>query len=163
MSILPAAIGRFVANLTNLPRGQVSDSANTRAAQAEERKEPLLLLPPPAPEPEPSASDAPDMRNISPRQFAEHMHELYLGGVLSWPEYQMVGFPSELHPRYDETIGALTGDKADPDKPRDMLAQWQGRVDFETRHNDDPQVVDRARRILDVLTWQGQDRVNVSA
>ena len=63
----------------------------------------------------------------------------------------MVGFPSELDPRYDETIGALIGDKANPDLPRDMLGQWEQRVGFERRFNPDPGLVETAESALDKL------------
>jgi hypothetical protein len=137
------------------------------------RNEPMLAQkPPPLPALPAPASASPaepeqppprfDMRNISPREFAEATHELYVDGALSWEEFRLVGLPSELHPQFDETIGALIGEKAEPDKPRDMLAQWETRVDFERRNNPDPETVQRAERVLDVLTWQSQAPVNVS-
>lgn len=126
--------------------------------------QPQPLLPPPTQAAAPEQPSGPDLRNISPRDFADLMHELYLGGVLDWQEYRMVGFPSQLHPRYDETIGALTGEKAAPDQPRDMLADWEARVDFERRHDGAPaEQRPRAERILEVLSWQGQTHVNVAA
>jgi hypothetical protein len=115
---------------------------------------PQALLPPPADAT--AQPPRPDLRNISPRDFAEVSHDLYVEGVLSWPEYQMVGFPSELHPRYDATIGALTGEKAQPDRPRDMLGEWERRVDFERRYNAGSDTAKRAERVLQVLTWQSQ-------
>ncbi|MGE5547076.1 MAG: hypothetical protein ACM33T_09270 [Solirubrobacterales bacterium] len=127
------------------------------------RVEPALLLP--APPPAPAANDhdeaargeaAWDPRRISPRRFAEITHELYIEGVLSWAEYRMVGFPSELHPDYDITIGALIGEKAAPDRPRDMLAEWEQRVEFERRHNPDDREIRRAERVLEVLRNNGR-------
>lgn len=113
---------------------------------------PVLALPAPAPKPPPRA----DLHHISPRQFADLAHELYFEGRLNWQEYRMVGFPSELDPRFDETIGALTGEKAEPDNPRDMLAEWERRVDFERRYTKDDRQVRRAERILAVLRQVGE-------
>jgi hypothetical protein len=97
-----------------------------------------------------------NLRNVSPRRFAEIAHELYLEGALRWEEYQWVGFPSELHPDYDITIGALTGEPAQPDRPRDMLADVEDRLSFLKRHgNHDEGQLWRVERALDVLKRQG--------
>lgn len=121
------------------------------------------LAPPPArlalPPPDEDEEAGPwNPRHMSPRQFADMAHELYLEGVLGWPEYRMVGFPSELHPDFDTTIGALIGRKAEPDRPRDMLAEWEARVDFERRYNRDDREVRRAERVLEVLRAGGRPR-----
>ena len=71
---------------------------------------------------------------MSPRDLAAWAEAQYGEGLLSWAEYKMVGFPAELHPLYNETIGALTGEKAHPDRPRDMLAWWRGRMAFVRRN-----------------------------
>lgn len=102
-------------------------------------------LPPPMPK-----ADA-GLRDMSPRDFADFTHELYLGGMLTWAEYRMVGFPSELDPRWDSTIGALTGEKAAPDRPRDMVAEWERRVDFMRRFQAADPATAMAERILSVL------------
>lgn len=101
-----------------------------------------------------------DLRNVSPRQYAEITHELYVEGSLRWDEYQWVGFPSELHPDYDTTIGALTGEKADPDRPRDMLAAMENHVDFIRRYAQPGDHANfwRAERALDVLRRQTEPR-----
>ena len=52
------------------------------------------------------------MRRMSPRQMADWAYELYLSGALTWEEYCMAGFPAELHPDYNQTVGALTGVRA---------------------------------------------------
>jgi hypothetical protein len=104
-----------------------------------------------------------DLRNMSPRQFADTTHELYLEGTLNWDEFKQVGFPSELDPRYDETIGALTGEKANPDQPKDMLAQWELRVDFEKRHNPGTDQTRTAETVLQKLTWLSQPPLRLSA
>ena len=102
----------------------------------------------------PTPGEIHDVRSMSPREMAGFAHELYLEGVLKWDEYKMLGFPSELHPDFDKTIGALTGEKAEPDSPRDMIAEWEEKVDFERRHaGEDNPATTRAERVLSVLKW----------
>ncbi len=140
--------------LTGAPSRQDNTAVTANPAAA------LPALPPPG---EPSAAARYDLRNVSPRQFADITHEMYMEGSLSWDEFKMVGFPSELDPRYDQTIGALTGEKAKPDTPRDMLAQWEHRVDFEQRYNPDTDQVRIAESVLQKLSWQAQTPVRLSA
>lgn len=114
-----------------------------------------LSLPPP--------QEGRDVREMSPRELAEMSHDLYMEGVFSWEEYQMVGFPSELNPRFDQTIGAITGEKAKPDEPRDMIAEWQDKLDFVKRHADAAsEGVQRTERIVNVLKWQDQPKVRLT-
>ena len=68
-----------------------------------------------------------DARAISPRQIAEISMDLYVNGALAWEEYAMLAFQPELHPDYARTIGALTGEPAEPDRPRDFVNQWESR------------------------------------
>lgn len=104
-----------------------------------------------------------DARNLSPRQIADVSMDLYVGGALSWEEYAMLAFQPELHPDYDRTIGALTGEPAAPDRPRDFVAQWETRLAFERKHNPDkPDLVSRTQRIVDVLRYLN-DATNVTA
>lgn len=93
-----------------------------------------------------------DARYISPRQISEISLDLYVNGALAWEEYAMLAFQPELHPDYDKTIGALTGEPADPDRPRDFVEQWETRLSFERRYNaDQPQLLSRTERIVGVL------------
>lgn len=111
--------------------------------------EPLMSVPEMAP---PSTRDGPDPRRMSPRQIAEWAHELYLAGVMDWEDYKLVGFPSELHPNFNQTIGALTGERAEPDRPRDMVAEWERRHAFERRYyGRDSAAARRSARVLDLL------------
>lgn len=89
------------------------------------RKDPTLLGP---------AAEEDGAVLISPREFAKWAHELYLAGVFSWEEYSFA-MPTEMHPDYNATIGALTGEIADPDEPRNMLREWEERLAFLRRHN----------------------------
>lgn len=109
--------------------------------------EPTLMLEGPVP--------SRDAHSMSPREVANFAYESYLAGTVSREEYMMLGFPAELHPAFDQTIGALTGEKADPDRPRDMIAIWEGKLEFAHKHNaDNPEQIKRTQRILDVLKWQ---------
>lgn len=129
----------------------LQDFAQTQISVSEEARP---QLPPP--------SERPNLRDMSPRELAGLAHDFYLEGVLTWDEYRLVGFPSELHPDFDATIGSLTGERAEPDKPRDMIAAWQYRLDFERNHNaQDPQRVARTERVLNVLRWQETPGVKV--
>ncbi|MBI3445672.1 MAG: hypothetical protein HY055_09990 [Magnetospirillum sp.] len=66
----------------------------------------LKALPPPVSMPVQNPEARYDLRNVSPREFADITHELYMDGTLSWPEFQMVGFPSELD-REAQRLGTL--------------------------------------------------------
>ncbi|MDR3441210.1 hypothetical protein [Telmatospirillum sp.] len=117
------------------------------AAEAGAREETKLALPPP------HLNTA--VRNMSPRQLAAWAHEMYLTGALTWEEYRVAGFHAELHPDYNATVGALTGHPATPDRPRDMVREWQDRLAFYHRHNpsQDPQVR-RVEKVLSLLSTQ---------
>ncbi len=93
-----------------------------------------------------------DVRNLTPRQAAELSMDLHVAGLLPWEEYAMVAFQPELHPDYDRTVGALIGERAQPDRPRDFIAMWEERLVFERRYNaDDPKLIERTARIVTVL------------
>ncbi len=93
-----------------------------------------------------------DIRRLSPRQMSETSMDLYVAGILPWEEYAMLAFQAELHPDYDKTIGALTGEPAAPDRPRDFLNLWEERLRFEEKHNaGNPNLVARTRRIVQVF------------
>jgi hypothetical protein len=94
----------------------------------------------------------PDVRHMTPRDVVELGLDLYATGVIQWEEYALMAFHSELHPDYPQTIGALTGQAANPDGPRDFVRYWEERLDYEQRYNaDDPEAVDRVRRVLAIL------------
>ncbi|WP_419797183.1 MAG: hypothetical protein ACNI26_12695 [Terasakiella sp.] len=93
-----------------------------------------------------------DIRTMTPREMADFSLDLYIDGSLSFEEYSMLAFQPELHPGFENTIGALTGEQADPDRPRDYIEQWQDRFDFEKRYpSGDPKKLEQIDRILGVL------------
>lgn len=123
------------------------------------QQDPQLEMPQPLPPkrsaPQLSPPDGqPWSHRMSPRQMADWAHEMYLAGAMSWQEYQ-IAMPSELHPDYNSTIGALTGEPARPDHPRDMLKEWEERLAFTRRHNAwDAGEVRHAERIVVLLRRQ---------
>lgn len=93
-----------------------------------------------------------DIRNLSPRQMADTSLDLYVTGVLPWDEYAMLAFQPELHPDYDRTIGALIGEPAAPDRPRDFLAMWEERLTFDEKYNaETPERITRTQRIVSLF------------
>lgn len=124
---------------------------------------------PPAPngdvEPDPAVenahSDTPlgqitrgvDVRAISPKQMSELGLDLYVGGMVSFEDYSALAFQPELHPDFDRTIGALTGESAHPDQPRDFVNVWEERLNFERRYNPQNSTrVSQTERIVNLLS-----------
>jgi hypothetical protein len=107
----------------------------------------LEQLPPPDGKPK-----VPDVRHMTPRQMQDYSQNLYAAGVISYDDYAALAFQPELHPDFQKTIGALTGEKAEPDRPRDYIEQWRDRVDYTQRYypaNAEP--VRQAHRIHEAL------------
>ena len=93
------------------------------------------------------------LRDLTPRQMAEVSLELYAAGVLAYEDYELLAFQPELHPDYNVTIGALTGEPAGPDRARDFVTQWEERLNFERRYNpQNTRLVRNTERILKLLT-----------
>ncbi len=93
-----------------------------------------------------------DIRSMTPRQMVDLSGELYLAGFLSHEQYSDLAFQAELMPNYDTTIGALTGKRAAPDRPRDYTSVWRSKLKFEMKHlADDPRVIARTRKIVELL------------
>ncbi|NQU58555.1 MAG: hypothetical protein HQ513_15095 [Rhodospirillales bacterium] len=90
------------------------------------------------------AVPAMDVRQMSPRKMAHLSMDLYVAGIIEWKEHEMLAFQAELHPDYNKSIGALTGEPAKPDHPKDFIEEWERRLTFQRRHN--PDNVRRLRR-----------------
>jgi hypothetical protein len=105
-----------------------------------------------------------DPRAASPREVAKRSLDLYADGLLEWGDQAVLAFQPELHPDYDRTVGALLGTKAEPDTPRDFVAEWERRLVFELRYNpENDQAVTRARRIVRALRRSSGETDDVSA
>jgi hypothetical protein len=88
--------------------------------------------------------------------MAELSLDLFLAGVLTDEEYALLAFQPELHPDFDQTIGALTGERAKPDQARDYVATWRERLEFErSRCRPDRDLIERIQRIVFVLRRLG--------
>lgn len=93
-----------------------------------------------------------DVRDMTPRQMVDLSMDLYVAGVISWNDYDRLAFQPELQPGYDRTIGALIGHKAEPDRPRDFVAEWEERLSFDRKYNaDDHKLVSGTFRIINIL------------
>ncbi len=93
-----------------------------------------------------------DVHRISPREMVDLSFDLYFAGYLPRDQYAQLAFQSELMPNFDDTIGALTGEKANPDRARDYTKVWRQRLKFEMDHkSDDPRIIERTRLILKML------------
>jgi len=93
-----------------------------------------------------------NVRALSPRQMSELSLELYATGVLSFDDYSKLAFQPELHPDYNKTIGALTGEEAKPDTAKDYIKGWTEQLRFDLRHSaDDKTVIEQTVRILSLL------------
>ena len=93
-----------------------------------------------------------NVKALTPRQMVCLSFELYATGYLDREQYRELAFQAELLPNFDDTIGALTGAKAAPDKPRDYTVFWQDRVKFERTHfGDDTGTTQRIESILNIL------------
>jgi len=104
-------------------------------------------------EPSRPSEDELDIRNMSPREMADASLDLYIDGSLSYDEYSMLAFQPDLHPSFEDTIGALTGERSTPDRPKDFIQEWEDRYDFERRYpSDNPKTLQQIERILGVLT-----------
>lgn len=96
------------------------------------------------------------LRHFTPREMSELSLDLYVAGLLGYEDYAMLTFQPELHPDFDATIGALTGQKAQPDRPRDFIVLWEDRLDFERAHApDNRELIARIQRIVDLLHQVG--------
>jgi len=104
-----------------------------------------------------------DIHNVSPRQMTGLGQDLYTAGAISFEEYSLLAFQPELHPDFDRTIGALTGEQAAPDRPRDFAKMWDERAAFERRHNANrPDLIEQSERIASILQ-QIETPTNVTA
>ena len=112
---------------------------------------------PPLPSPAVAGAPIPDsqirVRSMSPRQMADWAHEMYMTGWIGWDEYR-AAIPTELHPDYDATVGALTGEPAEPDRPRDMVREMEERLEFARRHFENKTQMRGLERIVSILRWQ---------
>ena len=94
----------------------------------------------------------PNVRYLSPREMLEYSQNLYAAGIIGFEDYEAMAFQPDLHPHFNKTIGALTGQVAAPDRPRDFIRHWQDRLNYVQRYYAaDAREVRQANRILKAL------------
>jgi len=100
----------------------------------------------------PPPNRGPDVRCMSPRQMQEYSQDLYAAGIISFDDYEALAFQPDLHPDFGRTIGALTGERAAPDRPRDFIRHWTERLRYTQRYYPaNANEVRQAHRILEAL------------
>lgn len=93
-----------------------------------------------------------DLRNATPRELSDVSLDLYAAGLLNYDEYSMLAFQPELHPDYERTIGALTGEIVTPTTPQDYLDLWDSKVEFQKQHSPDKSdIIQKTIRIATLL------------
>lgn len=93
-----------------------------------------------------------DTHHLSPRQMVNFSLDLYAAGAISFEDYSLLAFQPELQPGFERTIGALTGEVAEPDRPRDFVRIWDDRAAFHRRHNNARRdLIEQSERIATVL------------
>lgn len=94
----------------------------------------------------------PNVHYLSPREMLEYSQDLYAAGIIGFEDYEAMAFQPDLHPDFNKTIGALTGQRAAPDRPRDFVRHWQDRLNYVQRYYPaDAHEVRQAIRILKAL------------
>jgi len=97
-------------------------------------------------------ANVPDVRHMTPREMQDYSQNLYAAGVIAFEDYEALAFQPDLHPDFGRTIGALTGETAQPDRPRDYISQWADRVEYTQRYYpQNSNEVRQAHRIHEAL------------
>jgi len=95
-----------------------------------------------------------NLRNATPHQVSDLSLDIYAAGLIDYEEYSLLAFQPELHPDYNKTIGALTGQMAQPDKPRDHVAVWEDKLRFLIEHDPEDTVMrTRTLHVVEVLKY----------
>lgn len=146
--------GALVPYELRLP-AQDGDAPQSRADTHHGDSEPRKQLPSPGSVAHKSAHAGKkwhDVRRMTPREMLSYSQSLYAAGILGFDDYETLAFQPDLHPAYASTIGALTGERATPDRPRNFVRIWQERLNYARRyHAADSLEVRQADRILDAL------------
>ena len=95
-----------------------------------------------------------NLRNATPHQVSDLSLDIYAAGLINYEEYSLLAFQPELHPDFDKTIGVLTGQMAQPDRPRDYVAVWEDKLRFLNEHDpEDTLMRARTARVGEVLKY----------
>jgi hypothetical protein len=66
-----------------------------------------------------------DVRHMTPNELAKLSARLYEVGAIGFEEYAVLSFQPEFHDGFDENSGFYQELQAQPDQPRDFIAEWQ--------------------------------------
>lgn len=103
-------------------------------------------------------------RRMSPWQMADLGQRLRESGLLNADESRLLCCHVELHQDHANTIGAIGGSPASPNRPRDLIAEWEERLAFTQAHiPDDQERIRRIERIIDVLRSLAADASSTMA
>ena len=93
-----------------------------------------------------------NVRAISPKNMANLSLDLYIADYITRKQYLSLSYQVDFSPRYNQTIGALIGEVAAPDKKRDYIALWRKRLLFEHNYfGCDFKTGDHVQSVLSVL------------
>ncbi len=133
--------------LVTYPEGRLHDVPELTAHNTSYALAAPKHLPPPD-----GGDGVPDVRHMTPREMQEYSQDLYAAAIICFEDYEALAFQPDLHPDFNRTIGALTGEKAAPDRPRDFIRRWQDRLSFAQRYYpSNATEVRQAHRILEAL------------
>ena len=91
--------------------------------------------------------EAYDIQDISPRDMADLSNSLFMAGLISREENNILGFQPELHPDYDSIIGEQTGTLAAPDEKRDYLKIWKEKKELYQQLGNIKEMVNSGRMV----------------
>ena len=66
-----------------------------------------------------------DVRNMAPNELVRLSARLYEAGAIGFGEYTILSFQPEFHDDFDENSGFYQELQKDPDRPRDLLTEWE--------------------------------------
>ena len=139
---------RPLAEAENLPATENLPAAGNMAGETRAQKTSPTINPSPLAE----LIGNVDTHNLTPRRMEDLSLDLYAAGAISFDDYSLLAFQPELHPDFNRTIGALTGEQADPDRPRDFVSLWDDRAAFQRRHNAGRNdLIEQSERIASML------------
>ena len=66
-----------------------------------------------------------DVCNMTPNELVKLSARLYEAGAIGFGEYTILSFQPEFHDDFDENSGFYHQLQSDPDRPRDLLTEWE--------------------------------------
>ena len=66
-----------------------------------------------------------DVRNMKPNELVRLSARLYEAGAIGFGEYTILSFQPEFHDEFDENSGFYRELQKNPDRPRDLLTEWE--------------------------------------